>query len=228
VDNASSDPTNESDDDVKPTEKDPRLRRLLGGFVCLIVLANVSSFAAPALVERSPELLIAMSSRIRHLLFANTAGIHPIAYAAIGTIRLSIAASICFMLGYWYGDRGTAWVDEQLGGETPALLRWTQKGVEKAASVLVFLMPGSNVVCVLVGSRKMNPKRFAICLVAGILFRLAWVWLAAKRFEPELKDALAWIARYQWRLVGGFFAITMVQSYRRASRQQKNHQPDTD
>lgn len=166
-----------------------------------------------------------MSSRIRHLLFVIPAGINPFAYGAIGLVRISLAGAICFMLGYWYGERGSAWFEAQMGGETPTLIRWLQKGVEKSAPLLVFLMPGSNIVCVLVGSRKMNPRLFAGSLVAGIAFRLGWVWIAAKQFDAELKDALEWIARYQWRLVAVFAAITVVQSSLRSSRQAKKRPP---
>jgi membrane protein DedA with SNARE-associated domain len=79
-------------------------------------------------------------------------------------------------------------------------------------------MPGSNIVCALVGYRRMPVKTFVACLSAGIAFRLAWVWLAAKQFEDQLKTALSWIERYQWPLVVAFLVVTFAQSMRKAAK----------
>ena len=202
-------------------ERDPRLRLLVGMFAVLVAMTQVGSIIAPSLVKRSPELLIALSSRIRHLLFAVPAGINPIAYSVIGMARLTAAAVLCYLLGRDYGERGMAWLERQLGGETPATFRWLQLGVERAAPLLVFLMPGSNIVCVLVGLRRIPSRRFAAALVTGIAFRLAWVWVAAKRFERQLTSALDWITAHQWWLVAAFMGLSVVQSMVKAARQQR-------
>jgi membrane protein DedA with SNARE-associated domain len=204
------------------TPKDRRLSILVACFGVMIVMTNVGSITAPSLVKRSPELLLLLSSRIRHLLFAVPADINPVAYFAIPVVRIGAAAAVCYLLGLWYGERGMGWLDQQLGGETPAALRWLQRAVDRAAPLLVFLMPASNVVCVLVGLRKMRPQLFIVCFLTGLAFRLTWVWLAAKRFEDQLKTALDWIAKYQWYLVVGFLAISIVQSMRRSSKQNRS------
>ncbi len=192
---------------------------LLGAFAVLVALTNIGSISAPTLVKRQPELLLALSSRMRHLLFAVPADVNPIAYALIPVVRLGAAAALCFALGYWYGDRGMGWLERQLGDDKPATLRWIETGVDKAGWLLVFFMPASNVVCALLGYRRMRPARFFAFVFAGIAFRLAWIWIAAKQFESELETALDWIEKYQWWLVGLFFAVTLVQSFRRAARQ---------
>lgn len=199
--------------------KDRRLPALLGAFAVLVALTNIGSISAPTLVKDQPELLLALSSRMRHLLFAVPADVHPVGYAVIPVVRLGIAALLCFSLGYWYGDRGMGWLERQLGDDKPATLRWIEKGVDRAGWLLVFLMPASNIVCALAGYRRMRPARFVAFLFAGIVFRLTWIWIAAKQFESQLEDALDWIEQYQWWLVGAFFAITLAQSFRRASRQ---------
>jgi membrane protein DedA with SNARE-associated domain len=117
------------------------------------------------------------------------------------------------------------WLEKQLGDNRPATLRWIERGVDRAGSLLVFLMPASNVVCVLVGFRRMRPGRFATFLLAGIAFRLVWIWIAAKQFESELKDALDWIEKYQWHLVIGFIGLTVAQSFRKAARQASTTEP---
>jgi membrane protein DedA with SNARE-associated domain len=78
-------------------------------------------------------------------------------------------------------------------------------------------MPGSNIVCALVGQRRMPARRFGVFVSIGIAFRLAWVWIAARAFDSQLKQALDWIEKYQWYLVSAFFIVSIVQSARRAS-----------
>jgi len=195
---------------------DPRLRVLLGLYAAMYIAANIGSVLAPRLVKRSPEVLLATSSRIRHLLFSVPAGINPAAYGVIGFARLMLAAVVCFLLGRWYGTRGFAWLDRQMGDRRPATLRWLEAGADRVGWLFVLLMPGSNIVCALVGHRRMNPKTFFTMVTIGIALRLWWVWLAAKHWESELKDALDWIGKYQWWLIGGFLAITFIQSVRRA------------
>ena len=208
--------------------KDRRLPLLLGTFAVLVAMSNIGSFSAPALIRREPALLLALSSRMRHLLFAVPAGINPIAYAVVPVLRLSAAAVLCFVLGYWYGDRGAGWLERQLGDDKPATLRWIEKGMDRFGWLMVLLMPASNVVCALAGYRRMNPRRFVAFLLAGIAFRLAWIWVAAKQFESQLETALDWIDKYQWWLVAGFFGITLVQSFRRAARQAQTEAEDAE
>lgn len=201
-----------------PRRPDRRLATLLTAFSALVIANNIGSVSAPSLVQRSPELLIALSARIRHLLFAVPAGIGPVPYAVLGYARLLLAAVVLFLLGRFYGERTFAWFDRQLGGERPATLRWVERGVERFDWLLLLLMPGSNIVAFLVGKRQMPARRFAVLVSLGIAGRLAWVWAAAKQFEDELKDALDWIDRYQWWLVGAFFLITMLQSAQQSRR----------
>ena len=204
---------------IQPRRRDRRLPLLIGGYAVLVALTNIGSIIAPTLVRHQPGLLLALSSRMRHLLFAVPAGINPFAYALIPLARLGSAAALCFTLGYLYGDHGMGWLERQLGDDKPATLRWIEKGVDRAGWLIVFLMPASNVVCALAGYRRIRPARFAAALVSGIVFRLVWIWIAAKQFESELVRALDWIERYQWPLVGAFFALTFIQSFRRAARQ---------
>ncbi len=204
----------------KRQPRDRRLAFLVACFGVLVTATNVGSIMAPTIVQRSPELLLALSSRIRHLLFAVPAGINPISYSVIGFTRLFAAGALCYALGHGYGNRGMRWVERQFADQTPATFRWMQRGADRFGPLLVVVMPGSNIVCALVGYRRMRPVVFAVCLSAGIAIRLAWVWVAAKQFEDQLKTALDWIDQYQWWLVGAFFAVTFLQSWRRAAASQ--------
>lgn len=188
-----------------------RLAYLLAAFGALVACSQVGAIIFPTLIKRSPSLLLLLSSRMRHLLFAVPAGINPFAYAIVGYIRLSAAAWVCYALGYFYGDRGVLWLERQVRGDTPATFRWLQRAADRGGPALTFFMPGSNIVCVLVGQRKMTQRRFAIWLSAGIAVRLVWLWIAAKLFDSELKAILRYIEKYQWWLVAAFFVITIVQ-----------------
>lgn len=214
-----------SDAAASPRNRDTRLRVLVSAYVVLYAAANVASVLAPRLVKHSPELLLAGSARIRHLLFAVPADISPGAYAVIGFLRLFVAGAVCYLLGNWYGGRGFAWLDHQLGDQRPATLRWLERATDRVGWLFVLLMPGSNIVCALVGHRKMAAKPFFSMLTIGIALRLWWVWLAANHWESELKDALRWVGKYQWWLVGGFLAVTVGQSYRRARATERASAP---
>ena len=197
--------------------RDRRLMLLVSSFAVLVACTQVGSIIAPSLVKHEPALVLALSSRIRHLLFSVPANINPVAYAVIGFLRISGAGWLCYAIGYWYGDRGFRWLERQAGGEPPATLRWLQRTASRAGGPLVVFMPGSNIVCALVGQRRMSAKRFGSWLSLGIAFRLAWVWVAARTFDSQLKRALNWIEKYQWWLVAAFFIVSIVQSARRAS-----------
>lgn len=194
-----------------------RLAYLIAAFTALVACTQVGAIIFPTLIKRSPTLLLALSSRMRHLLFAVPAGINPIGYSVVGFMRLSAAAWVCFALGYFYGDRGVAWLERQVKGDTPTTFRWLQRAADRAGGPLTFLMPGSNIVCVLVGQRKMTPRRFGIWISFGIAFRLLWLWIAARLFDIELKRILGWVEKYQWWLVAAFFLLSIVQSARKAT-----------
>jgi membrane protein DedA with SNARE-associated domain len=198
--------------------RDMRLAYLVAGFAALVACSQIGAIFFPTLIKRSPALLLALSSRMRHLLFAVPAGINPFAYSVVGFLRLSAAAWICYGLGYHYGDRGVSWLERQVQGDTPATFRWLQRAADRAGPLLLFFMPGSNIVCVLVGQRKMPKQRFALWLSLGIAFRLGWLWIAARLFDSELQKILKFIDKYQWYLVAAFFAITILQSARKAAK----------
>jgi membrane protein DedA with SNARE-associated domain len=173
------------------------------------------------MVNRNPELLIALSARIRHLLFVVPAGINELAYWSLGFSRMFVAALLCFAFGYWYGERGMTWLERQLEGQEPATFRWIRRGVDRAGWALLLAFPGSNIVCALVGLRRMPPRRFAALLTLAVAIRLVWVRIAAEVFDDQLQTILRWIDRYQWYLVGAFLVLTIVQSSIKTARAER-------
>jgi membrane protein DedA with SNARE-associated domain len=106
-------------------------------------------------------------------------------------------------------------------GELPAIYRWTENAVEKAGSVALVLMPGSNIVCLLLGHKRMDPRRFVPLLCIGIAIKLAVLWRGGQIFAEEIKSFLNWIEKYQWYVVMALFALSMLQSVRKGQPQQK-------
>lgn len=182
----------------------------------LFVLGTVGSNIGPAWVDERPAVVLAMSSRNRNL-FGSVPFIDVLPYTVIGFVRL-LAAGVClFFLGRWYGQRAIGWTENQIG-ELPAIYRWFQTGVDRAGWLLVILMPGSNLVCLMAGHRRMAPARFVPLLAFGIALKLVVLWAGGQAFEDQIRSFLQWIEDYQWWVVGGLFAVSFLQSSRQARR----------
>ena len=193
-----------------------RLAVLLGIIGALIVASNVGTILSASLVRDHPVALLALSARNRHLLLTVAAGIGAVPYVLVSFARIVAPAVPFYLLGRWYGDRGLRWLERQAGG-TPATVRWVERAFDRAAVPLLFLMPGSNLVCLLAGARQMTVRTFGLTLTAGILVRLAFFWFVGKAFQDPLETLLDWITKYQWWIAGAFLILTMAQSFRRAS-----------
>jgi membrane protein DedA with SNARE-associated domain len=193
-----------------------RLAVLLSIIAALLVMANVGTILSANLAKDHPITLLALSARNRHLLLAVAAGIGVIPYVVVSFLRLLAPAIVFFLLGSWYGDRGLRWLERQAGG-TPASIRWVERWFDRARLPIVFLMVGSNLVCLLAGARRMTARTYGIVLAAGILVRLAFFWFLGKALQDPLEVVLDWLNRYQWWIAGAFLAITVAQSLRRAS-----------
>ena len=179
----------------------------------LFVIGTIGTNIGPALLDERPKLVLLLSSRNRNL-FASVPYIDLLSYSVIGFFRVLLAGVALFFVGRWYGEKATSWVSGNVG-EMPAIYRWTERAVDKAGALMVVLMPGSNVVCLLVGHRKMKTQRFVPLLMLGIAIKLAVLWRGGKLFEQQIKDFLNYIEKYQWWVVGGLFIASSIQSARK-------------
>ncbi|MEI8160584.1 MAG: hypothetical protein WCG65_05890 [Actinomycetes bacterium] len=178
-------------------------------FICGTIGTNIG----PALVDEHPLLVLTMSSRNRNL-FGSVPFTSPTPYFIIGFLRILAAACALYFVGRWYGDRTVRWVEDNVG-EMPALYRWTEKAVTKAGWLMLFLMPGSNVVCVLVGHRQMRIRQFFAVIIPAICFRLIVMRIGGDAFEDQVRWFLKSIERYQWFIVLGLFGISAFQMNKR-------------
>ena len=179
----------------------------------LFVFGTIGTNIGPALVDERPLLVLAMSARNRNL-FGAVPFTSPVPYFIIGFLRILAAAVALYFVGRWYGDRTVRWVEDNVG-ETPAIYRWLENAVNKAGGLMLFLMPGSNVVCVLVGHRKMRIGQFFAIVIPGICLRLVVMRIGGDIFEDQVRWFLKSIESYQWYIVLGLFAISAIQMKKR-------------
>lgn len=182
----------------------------------LFTLGTIGSNLGPAWVDEHPAAVLALSSRNRNL-FGSVPYIDIVPYALIGFTRVFVAGMALFFLGRWYGERAIAWTEKQ-AGELPALYHWFARAMDRAGWLVVIVFCASNLVWMMAGHRRMVPVRFAALLAVGIVIRLSILWAGGQAFEEQIRSFLSWIEDYQWYVVGGLFAISIVQSARKAKR----------
>lgn len=189
---------------------------LLGTAAVLYITGTIGTNLGPALIDDHPAVVLLLSSRNRNL-FLSVPYIDPVPYAVIGFLRLLLVGVVLYMVGLWFGHRAVAWTERQVG-EMPALYRWFERGMDRAGWAFVLLMPGSNLVCMMAGHRRMRARQFVSLLVIGLIGKLIMLWAGGKIFEDQIRDVLDWIEGYQWWIVGGLFAISFLQSARKMSK----------
>ena len=201
-----------------PAPSAPRSARraILVAAAALYATGTFGSNIAPAWIEERPAVVLALSSRNRNLLFS-VPNISPVPYALIGFARLFAVGVVLYCVGAWFGARALAWTESKVGG-LPAIYRWFRTGMDRAGWAFVVFMPGSNIVCMMAGHRLMPFRRFAPLLSLGIALKLIVIRVAGDQFRDQLEAMLDFISEYQWWLVGGLFALSFVQSGRKASR----------
>jgi membrane protein DedA with SNARE-associated domain len=175
----------------------------------LFVLGTIGSNIGPALVDERPELVLLLSSRNRNL-FGSVPYIDLLPYVLIGFLRVLAAAVALYFCGRFFGERAVRWLEGQ-AGEPPRIYVWLERAVDKMGVWAVIIFPGSNVVCLLVGHRGMKPRSFLIFVSIGIAIKLWVLRVLGRIFESEIRSFLDFIDEYQWWLVIGLFALSLLQ-----------------
>ena len=188
-------------------------KAVLAATSLLFVCGTIGSNIGPALVDEHPLVVLTLSSRNRNL-FGSVPFTSPVPYFVIGFLRILAAGVALYFVGRWYGDRTVRWVEDNVG-ELPALYRWTERAVARAGWLAVVLMPGSNVVCVLVGHRRMKFSAFLSCIGLGIVGKLIVLRIGGDIFEDQVRSFLKAIERYQWWVVIALFAVSFLQTRKR-------------
>lgn len=179
----------------------------------LFLCGTIGSNIGPALVDERPLFVLTLSSRNRNL-FGSVPFTSPTAYFLIAFFRILAAAIALYFVGRWYGDRTVRWVENNVG-EMPAIYRWLENAVGRAGWLMVFLMPGSNVVCVLLGHRRLPFRTFLMAVIPGIWLKLIVLRVGGDIFEDQVRSFLKAIERYQWWIVIGLFVVSAFQMNKR-------------
>lgn len=175
----------------------------------LFVLGTLGSNIGPALVDERPELVLLLSSRNRNL-FGSVPYIDLLPYVVIGFLRVLAAAVALFYCGRFFGEKAVRWLEGQ-AGEPPRIYVWLERAVDKMGVWAVVIFPGSNVVCLLVGHRGMRPRTFLAFVAVGIAIKLWVLRVFGRIFEDEIRTFLDFVDQYQWWLVIGLFALSLMQ-----------------
>ena len=201
--------TTAADDVLEPHQRAAYGPFLVAAFVGLVVCTNIANIVFARWVKTQPEQLIMLSSRNRYLIGAVGAGISPVSYAVIATIRLTLAAAVCHFLGRAYGDHALRWFTRFLGMTTEAVDRFEQQ-YRTAEWVLIPIFVGSNIVFVLSGTVRTRWRRIVPLLLIGIAARLALLWWLAKQFESEVKSAINFLQRFQLPIIVGSIVLVVL------------------
>jgi membrane protein DedA with SNARE-associated domain len=193
-----------------------RRRLILVLSIVLFVVGTIGSNVGPAWVDERPAIVLAMSSRNRNLL-GSVPFIDVVPFALLGFGRVLLAAVALYFLGKWYGDKAVQWTEGQVG-ELPAIYGWFQRAIDRAGWLMLILMPGSNLVCLMAGYRRMRTQLFLTCVSLGIALKLVVIWWGGKQFEEEIVSFLEAINDYQWWIVAGLFGITFLQSAKKVRK----------
>ena len=179
----------------------------------LFVAGTIGSNIGPALVDERPLFVLTLSSRNRNL-FGSVPFTSPLPYFVIGFLRILAAALALYFVGRWYGDRTVRWVENNVG-EMPAIYLWIERAVGRAGWLAAVLMPGSNVVCVLLGHRRMPFRRFLPLIALGIVLKLVVLRIGGNIFEEQVRWFLRTIEDYQWWVVLALFGVSAMQMRKR-------------
>ena len=191
----------------------------LAAFVGLVVCTNIAGATWAKLLESSPESLLLLSSRNRYLVLALGADVSPVAYWLFGSLRIAVAFVVCHLIGRAYAATALSWFIKYLG-VTPEALEQFDRAFAKAEWVIIPFFAGSNLIAALSGIHRTPWPRLIGLLAFGILARLALIWWLAQVFQQELEDAVGWMQRYSWWLVGISVALVLavnVRNFRRGA-----------
>jgi len=194
---------------VEPAERPTWGRYALAGFVALVAATNIAGIFWARLVEDSPTVLIALSSRNRYLALSLGADLPLISYWVIGPARIAAAFLICHAIGRAYRTTALSWFTRYLGVDQTSLDSF-QRGFDRASIVIVPFFVGSNLVAALSGVRLMPLTRLVPLLAIGIVARLALIQWFAAIFDEELTTFLEWLQRYSWWAVGASVVLVLL------------------
>ena len=182
-------------------------------FVALVVCTNLAAAGWAAMVKHRPEQLIMLSARNRYLVLTVPSSISPAVWVTLAFVRLLVAAVVCYMIGYCYGDRALRWFWRFLGMPQAQVQKFEAQ-IAKAEWVVVPFFVGSNIVWALTGAARTSWRRLLPLLALGVAARLALLWWLAHAFQGQLQSFIDWTTRYQLWIVLGSVVLVLLANVR--------------
>lgn len=183
------------------------LKLLVAPVILLVIASNVANVLWPTLHEDHPLLLIALSSINRYLILVSDQ-LDAVSYYTVGTLRLLVSDPLFFLLGYWYGDRALAWMDQKSPSYGP-MLRTGQRWFGKAAWPLVVIAP-NNVICLFAGAAGMRVSLFFALNLAGTLGRLYLIRVAGDAFSSPIDSFRDLVGEYRWWFIAASALLVAI------------------
>jgi membrane protein DedA with SNARE-associated domain len=125
-------------------------------------------------------------------------------FLAVAAARRLISDPLFYLLGYLYRDRAVRWMERKMG-EGGGVVRVIERAFNKAAPVMVFVLPGLPV-CVLAGATGMSPVLFAALNMAGTITMVTLMY----QLSDVLDGPLGAINRFYANNTRTLFIITFV------------------
>lgn len=169
-------------------------RVVIGLVIVFFVAALAGDLLLADFVDSRPLALIMLSARNRNLLLV-TEQLSAFSYFSVGFLRLVAADPLFFLLGYWYGDKALAWIENRSRTYGP-LVRDGESWFRKGAYFLIFAAP-NQYVCALAGATGVRIRTFFALNFAGTIARLVIIWYLGKTIEPWISGTVDLIARYR-------------------------------
>lgn len=168
----------------------------LVAFVALVACGWVATAVATTWVNTNPEGLLALNSRVRHLLLAAGSDISFGSFVVIAGLRLALAYLVCHLIGRAYGRTVLVWFGKYLGASARQI-QDTLQLFHRAEWVVVPFFVGSNIVAAISGISKVPARRLVPLVTIGIVGRLVLWWTVAQIADDEVDAVLDFLDRYQ-------------------------------
>lgn len=184
---------------------------LFGIVAALTVVGNITTGAAPKLLDKHPLLLVLGAPRYRWIM-AVSPKVDAVPLILISWARLLFSDPVYFLIGWYYGDKAMLFFESLLGKQT---MTSTRRYFEKATWILSAFFAGP-VICAMAGLARVNPKRFFTVDVAGTFV----IAVMLRVFADRLKGPLNWLIDFnksnsRWLLIISMsvMAIVLVRTF---------------
>src|SRR3954447_9263912 len=170
------------------------LRLIIGAIVVLVIGGMIGDALAPTLVNEHPLWLIMLNARSRNLVLVVNQ-VDAVPYYLVGAFRLLLSDPLFYILGYYYGDTATQWM-ERRAPTYGRFMRNAERWFGIAAYPLVFFAP-NNYICLFAGAAGMSIPVFLTLNVTGTIFRLWIIQVIGNVFDKPIDAILGFIEDYR-------------------------------